>query len=209
VVYLKIQVNRQKLINFGANVQQLHFINKMNPITGFLILILITFSACNNSADKLSDQQNQQNKMKQLRIVRQFDVEPEKIYRAFTNPADMLVWWTSDTKFDIDLRVGGHYTIAREEDGNIFLMTGEYLEVKQPNILRFTCAMPDFSPVVDTINVKIQTDGNGRSQLIFIQEGEGINEELQQLPEGTISEREKGWNYGFDLMEKSWKENKR
>ncbi|WP_109853432.1 SRPBCC domain-containing protein [Aquimarina sp. AU58] len=174
----------------------------------FLSLVLLTFLACNYKANKLSTQQYHENKMKELIIERQFDIEPEKVYRAFTNPKDMIVWWTPDTEFDIDLRVGGQYTITREENGTKFVMTGKYLEVEQPYRLKYTCGMLDFSPVMDTITVEIRANENGGSQLRFIQVGKGIHEEIKQLPEGTISETEKGWNYGFDLMEKSWKENK-
>ncbi len=174
----------------------------------YLSLIFLTFTSCNYITDKSSAKQQQKNKMKELKIERHFDVEPEKVYRAFTNPKDMIVWWTPDTEFDIDLRVGGQYTITREENGTKYVMTGKYLEVERPYKLKYTCAMPDFSPVIDTITVDIRTNENGSSQLRFIQVGEGIHKELEQLPEGTISNTEKGWNYGFDLMEKSWKENK-
>lgn len=143
--------------------------------------------------------------MKQLKIVRQFGVEPQKVFAAFTNPNDMIVWWTPDTKFDIDLQVGGQYSITREENGIGYRMIGKYLEIEKYNKLKYTCAMPDFSPIIDTITIKIQSDGNGGSKMTFIQEGKGINEELQQLPEGTVSESEKGWQTGFDLIEKYWK----
>ncbi|UTW62872.1 SRPBCC domain-containing protein [bacterium SCSIO 12741] len=181
----------------------------MKQVFGLLTLMLLTLSACNNMTDKSSKQQNQNTEMKQIKIVRQFEVLPDKVFAAFTKPNDMIVWWTSDTKFDIDLRVGGQYTITRTEGKDTFVMTGKYLEVEQPNKLKYTCAMPDFSPVVDTITVEIKPDGKRGSQLIFIQVGEGISEELRKLPEGTISDTEKGWNYGFDLMEKSWKQNKK
>ena len=181
----------------------------MKRIIEFFVLVFLTFSACNYKADKPSTQeQYQEKKLREIKIERHFDVEPEKVYRAFTNPKDMMVWWTLDTKFDIDLRVGGQYSITREEDGNKFVMTGEYLEVERPHKLKYTCGMPDFSPVMDTITVEIQADAKGGCQLTFIQAGVGINEELKQLSKGTISETEKGWNYGFDLMEKSWKEDK-
>ncbi|HMN18924.1 MAG TPA: SRPBCC domain-containing protein [Ignavibacteriaceae bacterium] len=84
-------------------------------------------------------------------------------------------------------------------------MTWKYLGVEQPNKLVYTCAMPDFSPIIDTITVEIQSDGKGGSQTTFTQVGEGIDEELQQLPEGTVSESEKGWKLGFDLMVEHWK----
>lgn len=87
--------------------------------------------------------------MKSLKMHRQFVVAPEKVFAIFTNPEEMKVWWTDDTEFDIDLKVGGHYTIKREVDGITHRMTGKYLEVEKPIKLKFTCAMPDFSPITD------------------------------------------------------------
>ena len=76
--------------------------------------------------------------MKKLKIERQFNVVPEKVFGAFTNPQEMRVWWTEDTQFDIDLRVGGHYTVTREEGGVIYRMTGKYLDVERPGKLKYT-----------------------------------------------------------------------
>lgn len=146
--------------------------------------------------------------MKTLKIERQFNVVPEKIFGAFTKPEEMRVWWTEDTEFDVDLRVDGNYTITREENGMILRMTGKFLEVEQPNKLKYTCAMPDFSPFTDTLTVEIHPDGKGGSRMIFTQEGEGIDVELSELPPGTVSESEKGWQQGFDLMEQSWEKSK-
>ncbi len=143
--------------------------------------------------------------MKKLKIERHFNAAPEKIFETFTKPEEMRVWWTDDTEFDIDLRVGGHYTITRKEGEMTLRMTGEYLEVEKPNKLRYTCAMPDFSPIADTISIDIQADEKGGSKMIFTQEGEGIHAELKELTEGMASESEKGWQLGFDLMEQSWK----
>lgn len=143
--------------------------------------------------------------MKQLKIVRYFSAHPEKVFAAFIKPEDMIVWWTPDTRFVIDLRVGGRYTITRTEGEDTFRMTGEYLEIDHPRKIKYTCSMPDFSKVVDTITIEIKPDGNKGSQLTFVQSGEGIDEELQNLPEGSVSESEKGWRYGFDLIEQNLK----
>ncbi len=163
-------------------------------------------SAIGQITEKVSESKtslNQKN-MKSLKIERHFDVTPEKVFEIFTNPKEMIVWWTEDTTFDIDLRVGGRYTITREEDGISHRMTGEYSEVEKPYKLKYTCAMPEFSPITDIITIEIQPDGKGGSNMIFIQEGEGIDAELKELPEGTVSESEKGWQMGFDLMENYW-----
>mgnify|MGYP002621485937 CR=1 FL=1 len=147
--------------------------------------------------------------MKKLTIERQFDVVPEKIFEGFTNPEEMRVWWTEDTVFNIDLQVGGSYSIIREEDGITYTMTGEYIEIERPNKIKYTCGMPDFSSIMDTISIEIHSNGKGGSKMIFTQEGEGINAELKELPEGEISESEKGWQLGFDLMEQSWNNRKK
>ena len=166
----------------------------MKRISGLLLLTLLTFLACSNNADKSTNQQNQLEKTKTLKIVRHFDVEPEKVFSAFTNQEEMIAWWTPETNFDVDLRVGGKYAITRKEGETTFVMSGKYLEVEQPNKLKYTCAMLDFSPITDTISIAIEPVESGGSQLTFIQKGEGIDEELRQLSEGSKSNTAIGWN---------------
>ncbi|REL33248.1 SRPBCC domain-containing protein [Rhodohalobacter sp. SW132] len=139
-----------------------------------------------------------------LKIVRKFDVAPEKVFDAFTKPEAMRVWWTSDTEFDIDLKVGGQWTITREENDMTLTMTGEYLEVDPPHRLKYTIAMPQFSPNSDVIMIDIKPDRKG-CVVTFVQTGKDIAAELHELPEGAVSESEKGWQQGFDLMAAAWK----
>lgn len=139
-----------------------------------------------------------------LEIVRKFNVTPEVVFDAFTKPKSMLVWWTDDTEFDIDLRVGGQWTITRKEGETVYVMAGEYLEIEKPNWLKYSIAMPQFSPNSDTISIEIVSDEKTGSVVTFVQTGEDIASELRELPQGSISESEKGWQQGFDLMEAAW-----
>ncbi|HMN18923.1 MAG TPA: hypothetical protein PKD03_15015 [Ignavibacteriaceae bacterium] len=70
----------------------------MKRILGLLALSLLTFSVCNKNAEESNKQQIQEGTMKQLRIVRHFVVKPETVYRASTNPEDMIVWWDTRHK---------------------------------------------------------------------------------------------------------------
>ncbi len=135
-----------------------------------------------------------------LCMVRRFDVSPEVVFDAFTVPESMRAWWTEDTVFEIDLRIGGRWTISRPEEGVIYTMTGEYLEVDRPHRLQHTISMPQFSPNSDLVTIDIAADGAGGSTLTFIQSGPDIAAELRDLPEGSVSESEKGWQQGFDLI---------
>lgn len=151
------------------------------------------------------------NKMKstgeepELRIVRTFNAAPEVVFDAMTNPDDMRVWWTEDTSFEIDLRVGGQWKISRREGDMELVMSGEYHEIERPNRLRYSIAMPQFSSNSDEVAIDILHDGKGGCQVTFVQSGPDIATELRELPDGSTSESEKGWQKGFDLMEAAWK----
>jgi len=139
-----------------------------------------------------------------LRIVRQFNVSPEVVFDAFTDAKAMRVWWTDDTCIDIDLRPGGHWTIRRKEGDMVFTMTGEYLVVERPYTLQHTIAMPQYSPNSDIVTMNIVPDDQGGCEVEFIQSGPDIAAELKELAPGTVSQSEKGWQQGFDLMAAAW-----
>lgn len=138
-----------------------------------------------------------------LRIERRFDVPPETVFDVLTNPDQMPIWWGEGVEFDIDLSVGGHWTITRWEDGIEYVATGTYLEVERPSRLRYTFSMPQFSPNSDTITIRIEEDDQG-SSLTFEHSGIDIAEELRNLPLGDTSASEAGWQQGFDLMVEAW-----
>mgnify|MGYP002620079328 CR=1 FL=1 len=139
-----------------------------------------------------------------LQIVRRFVVSPETVFDTLTKPDDMRIWWNEgETIFDIDLRVGGRWTIINRRGGEEYTATGEYLEVERPRRLKYTFAMPQFSPNSDTIAVEIEPEGDG-CVVTFVQSGEDIANELTATPPGAVSGSEAGWQQGFDLMAAAW-----
>ncbi len=152
---------------------------------------------------RVENEKSQNHESSILKIVRQFNVAPDIVFDAFTDPEAMRVWWTDETTFDFDLRVGGHWKIVRTEGEMIFTMLGEFLEVDRPRRLRYTIAMPQFSPNSDMVTIDIAEIGDG-CEMTFVQSGKDIAAELQDLEQGSISESEKGWQQGFDLMAAAW-----
>ncbi len=140
-----------------------------------------------------------------IKITRNFSATPEEVFDTFTKPENMRVWWTDQTTFDIDPRVGGKWTIVRKEGDTTYTAIGEYLEVERPHRLKYTYAMPQFSPNSDTITIDIESDGKGGSVMTYTHEGPDVVEELASVKEGAMSESEKGWRKGFDLMESAFK----
>ncbi|HYW50005.1 MAG TPA: SRPBCC family protein [Gemmatimonadaceae bacterium] len=87
-----------------------------------------------------------------LMIERVIDVPPHLVWRAWTEPANLMPWFCprpwSVTHCDIDLRPGGTFaTTMRSPDGNEFPNVGCLLEIVPERRLVFTDAMlTDFRP---------------------------------------------------------------
>jgi uncharacterized protein YndB with AHSA1/START domain len=140
-----------------------------------------------------------------VRIERQFDVPPETVFDTLTVPDMMQIWWGDDAEFEIDLQVGGRWSISRREDGVEYLAKGSYIEVARPGELKYTFSMPQFSPNSDMITIRIE-ESDGGSFLTFEHSGDDIATELRDLKPGESSLTEAGWQQGFDLMVAAWSE---
>jgi uncharacterized protein YndB with AHSA1/START domain len=73
-----------------------------------------------------------------VRIVREFDAPPEKVFRAHTDP-DLLVQWLGPRSLTMtidhyDCRTGGSYRYVHERDGEEYGFHGSFHEVR-PNEL--------------------------------------------------------------------------
>ena len=57
-----------------------------------------------------------------VRVTHQVAASPERVWRAFTQPADMAAWmwagWGTETSAESDLRVGGRYEVYTTAAGH-------------------------------------------------------------------------------------------
>jgi len=72
------------------------------------------------------------------------DASPERVYRAWTDRADLTRWWGvpgeyETTTAEVDVREGGHYRFAgTSAQLGSFEVTGEYRVVDPPHRLAYT-----------------------------------------------------------------------
>jgi glutathione S-transferase len=75
-----------------------------------------------------------------LRVTRLIKAPRERVFAAWTTPADVLKWFSPETcrvlAADIDLRTGGkyHFRVQSETFGEVDLR-GDYREVRRPSKL--------------------------------------------------------------------------
>ena len=108
-----------------------------------------------------------------LRITRTFDAPRERVFRAWTEPEQLVKWWgpkgCTVPEHSIDVRVGGAWrTTMRSSEGNEHVVAGVYREITPPERLVFTWAWETEGPrgheTVVTIELR-ERDGGTELQL--------------------------------------------
>ncbi|AVZ40629.1 MULTISPECIES: SRPBCC domain-containing protein [unclassified Dietzia] len=135
-------------------------------------------------------------------ITRTFDAPRETVWRAWTDPAVAARWWhphevtTPADSVAIDLRVGGRYTyLMIDPTGREWPAAGEYLEIREPDRLRFTWGSPgDDGDEVPVITVDLAEVGDGHTLMTFHVAG---------LPDDRGSEHSAhdGWTEAFEELD--------
>jgi uncharacterized protein YndB with AHSA1/START domain len=128
-----------------------------------------------------------------LRMSRRFDASPQRLFDAWTDPALVARWLFTGPDSerhaaDLDVRVGGRWTITDRRDGVDYTATGAYLAVEPPHRLVFTFGMPQFSPEFARVIVEIAADGAGAIMTLS----------QESLPPAHVRATEDGWSKMFD-----------
>lgn len=100
-----------------------------------------------------------------VRITREFDAPPEKVFRAHTDP-DLVARWLGprrhETRIDhYDCRTGGSYRYLHVSDGNEYGFHGCFHEVRPPEL------------IIQTFTFEGQPDGVALERLVFEDLGRG------------------------------------
>jgi len=106
-----------------------------------------------------------------LTVERILPGPPTSVFEAWTTPEAIKFWFGgADMVIDevqVDLRVGGRYTIRyRDDGGDEAVVTGKYLQIERPRRLVFSWTMKSHQLVVDENVVTVEFhDLGGRTQV--------------------------------------------
>lgn len=107
-----------------------------------------------------------------LTLTSRFAAAPEKVYAAWADPERLVQWFgrgavePGSVKADIDLRVGGHYRISFNANGEYNQVGGVYREVVPNERLVFSWAWHSTPERESLVTVSLKPDGTG-TLLVF------------------------------------------
>jgi len=114
-----------------------------------------------------------------LRIARTFDAPSERLYRAWTDAADLARWNSPEDGMQlwidaVDVRVGGRYRATFGVPGEVPIVeTNEYREVVPGRRLAFDATLARRGAVFSRTRCSVEfVDRGNRSQLVPLEEGD-------------------------------------
>ena len=139
----------------------------------------------------------------EVRITRVFDASRERVFRAWTDPDDVAMWFspapltTPRESVRIDLRIGGRYELAMVmPDGAASPLGFEIVELDPPGLLVLRsdpmpeAGMPE--PTLVRIELEDETSGAGVRTRMTLSDG--------PYPTGFGVHAERGWRSAFDKL---------
>ncbi len=135
-----------------------------------------------------------------LRLERTFAAPRERVFRAWTDPAELSRWFAPTDEHTtkviaLDVRVGGRYRVEMHSpSGNVHIVVGTFREVRPPEKLVFTWAWEgkDMGETLVTLEFR---DRAGSTDLI-------LTHELFPTQE-LRDEHSRGWNACLDRLAKA------
>jgi len=99
--------------------------------------------------------------------IREFKTSQASLYRAFTDPSILQVWWGphgfTNTFNEFDLRPGGKWSFVMHGNGTDYLNECIFITIREPELL----AWDHLSPPVFKIVVTLDAVADGRAKLTF------------------------------------------
>ncbi|MDQ3640616.1 MAG: SRPBCC family protein [Actinomycetota bacterium] len=104
-----------------------------------------------------------------IRITREFEAPPEKVFRAHTDPA-LVVQWNgpngTETRVDhLDCRTGGSYRYLIVSDGEEYGFFGSFHEVRPAELIVQTFTFEGMPDDVALEKLTFEDLGDGRTRL--------------------------------------------
>ncbi|MGH8223438.1 MAG: SRPBCC family protein [Woeseiaceae bacterium] len=105
----------------------------------------------------------------EIRLSRRIAATPDEVFDAWTR-ADALSQWLipcgpGSTRAQLDARVGGHFKIDMNNDGELIPHHGEYLRLERPSLLQFTWISQHTGNKRSVVTVELAAAGRGETDL--------------------------------------------
>jgi len=149
------------------------------------------------------------------RYERDFTLPPQVLFDAFTRPRSMQSWWQENTRFGVNLRQGGDWSIGWPHLNSYTYVGGFFDKVEPPYKLSYhyrfktieSYLNPEKVPVRDSIFIEIEAIDGG-SSLKFIDRISNGPRDQSTRKLGDSFREGVSWTEVFDLIEENMQDDR-
>jgi uncharacterized protein YndB with AHSA1/START domain len=136
-----------------------------------------------------------------VRITREFDAPPEKVFRAHTDP-ELVAQWLGPRRHEMtvdrwDCRTGGSYRYVHSSDGNEFGFHGCFHEVRPNELIVQTFTFEGVPDGVALEKMAFEDLGDGRTRLV----GTSLVDSFEDRDAFVASGMEEGVVEGYERLD--------
>lgn len=119
---------------------------------------------------------------------------PERVFSAWTNPAELKKWWgpagVRCVSAEVELQVGGRYKIENAlPNGETLWIAGEFEQIEKPHLLVYTWFLESENPAIERVSIRFDRHESG-TEIVLTHE---------QIATPALQEQHQlGWNGCFD-----------
>jgi uncharacterized protein YndB with AHSA1/START domain len=124
-------------------------------------------------------------------LPRIYDAPPERVFRAWTDPASAKVWLARGGDAVVDARPDGLFYLGMAFEGGIHPHYGRYLRVESPRLLEFTWLSESTRGKESVVTIEFTARGS-QTELRLTHEG---------LPDEDMAQKHvAGWTHFLDAL---------
>lgn len=108
-----------------------------------------------------------------FRVERVFNAPPQRVWRAFTDPAQLAEWWGRGNDLDVEafeVRPGGHWRFVEHSDHGDHGFEGRFGEVEEPRRLMQTFEWDGMPARTSRSTGEFEDLGDGRTRFVSVTE---------------------------------------
>jgi uncharacterized protein YndB with AHSA1/START domain len=125
-----------------------------------------------------------------ISIQRSYDAPPERVFRAWTEPASVKAWLARGGEARIDPRPDGLFYLGMPFEGGVHPHYGRYLRVEPPRLVEFTWMSESTRGKESVVTLAFTPSGSGGTELHLAHAG---------LPDEDMAARHvAGWTHFLD-----------
>jgi uncharacterized protein YndB with AHSA1/START domain len=135
----------------------------------------------------------------EVRISRDFNATPERMWQAHTQPDQIVKWWADTVVDKFELKVGGPWRfVSHDQEGKEHAFRGVFKELDEPNKIVRTFEYEPYAGQVMTESVTFKALPDGKTKQVTVSKYENIS----QLEGMVGSGMERGASVGLDRLAK-------